>query len=87
MSGTLSIAVAAYTLTALALTFVAGLAWWRSRRTRMALLGTGFGWFAVGGIVASYGIFRGFAVVDLLTWQVVLSALGLVTIYLAAVKR
>lgn len=87
MSGTLSLAVAAYTLTALALTFVAGLAWWRSRRARMALLATGFGLFALGGLVTSYGIFRSLDIVDLLTWQMVFSALGLVTIYLAAVKR
>ena len=87
MSGALSMAVAAFTLTALALTVVAILAWRRSRSARMALLSLGFGWFAASGLVSSVGLFRGLDAVDLLMWQSIFAALGLVTIYLAAAKR
>lgn len=87
MTTILNVALAAFTLTALALTIVGAAAWWRSRRARTGILALGFGWFTLAGVTSSAWLFTREQLVPLLTLHLALSSLGLLTIYLASVKR
>lgn len=87
MSLALNLAVAAFTLTALALTLLGALAWRRSGQARIGGLAAGFGLFAVAGLLTSWWLFAREDLEALLTIHTAITALGLLTIYLAAVKR
>lgn len=83
----LNLAVAAFTLTAIALTALGALAWRRSGQARIGGLAAGFGFFALAGLVSSWWLFAREDLQTLLTIHAAITAAGLLTIYLAAVKR
>lgn len=87
LSVLLNVAVAAFTLTALALTGLGALAWRRSGQARIGGLSLGFGFFAVAGIVSAVWLFTSEDLERLLTVHLAVTALGLLAIYAAAVKR
>lgn len=87
MTTLLNVVVAAFTLTSIALTGLGVLAWRRTGRTKMSLLALGFGWFAAGGVLASWWLFARENLEALLTIHVGLSAVGLLTIYVATIKQ
>lgn len=87
MSALLSLATAAYTVTSLALTALAALAWRRSGTTRHALLTGAFALFALSGIVASVWLFRTDDALGVLAFQMAAGTLALTLLYLAVVKR
>jgi apolipoprotein N-acyltransferase len=75
----LNVALAALTVTALALSVLGALAWRRSGRTKMGVLAVGFGWFALAGLLASWWLFARENLETLLTLHTALSAAGLLT--------
>lgn len=83
----LNAVVAAFTLTAIVLFALGVLAWRRAESAKIALLALGFGWFAAAGLVSSWWLFAREDLQTLLTIHVALGTVGLVTIYVAAVKR
>lgn len=83
----LNLSVATFTLTAVALTGLGVLAWRRSGQARIGMLSLGFGWFAIAGVLASWWLFTREDLQTLLTVHTAVMALGLLTIYIAAVKR
>lgn len=83
----LNAAVGAFTLTALALTVLGALGWHRSRRTKTGVLAIGFGFFAAAGLLSSWWLFNREDLATLLTLHVLLTSAGLLTIYIASVKR
>lgn len=83
----LNVAVAAFTLTAGALSVLGTLAWRRSEHAKLGLLALGFTWFALAGLVSSWWLFTREGLDTLFTIHVSLAALGLLTIYVATVKR
>jgi apolipoprotein N-acyltransferase len=83
----LNVAVAASTLIAMALLVIGLLGWRRSRRPKTLILATGFGWFALAGLLSTWWIFTQDDLETLLTIYIGLSAVGLLTIYYASVKR
>lgn len=87
MTTLLNAAVAAFTLTAFALTWLGTRGWWRSRRPKTGVLAVGFAFFALAGAVATWWLFAREDLTQLLTLHVALTSAGLVTIYLASVKR
>lgn len=87
MTAALNFAFAAFTMTALALTIVGVASWRRARTPRLAVLAAGFAWFALAGLTGSAWLFTQDELAPLLTMHVALSSLGLLTIYLATVKR
>lgn len=87
MSTALNVAVAAYALTALALAVLGVLGWRRSRRTKIGVLAAGFGLFAAGGLLAAWWLFAREDLETLLTLHLGLGAAGLLTVYVATVKR
>lgn len=87
MTVLLNLAVAAFTLTAIALTVLAAIGWRRSGQARMGGLTAGFGLFAVAGLVTAVWLFTREDLARLLTVHAAITAAGLLTIYLAAVKR
>lgn len=87
MSTLLNVAVAAFTLTALALTILGLVSWRRASRGKLGVVTLGFACFAVAGGLASWWLFAREDLETLLTIHVALSAIGLLTIYIATVKR
>lgn len=87
MSILLNLAVAAFTLTAIALTVLGVLAWRRSGQARIGGLAAGFGFFALAGVITSWWLFAREDLETLLAVHTAITALGLITVYLAAVKR
>lgn len=87
MSAALNLAFAVFTVTALALSIVGVVSWRRARTPRLAVLAAGFSCFALAGLTGSAWLFTQDELAPLLTMHVALSSLGLLTIYLAAVKR
>lgn len=87
MTTLLNVAVAAFTLTAIALTILGFLSWRRSKRTKLGVVALGFGWFAAAGLLASWWLFSREDLETLFTIHAALSAAGLLTIYLATVRR
>lgn len=83
----LNVATAAVTLIALALTALATLAWRRSGTIRGALLALGFAVFLVGGALATAWLFQGRSANDVLLGQMTTTAIGLLLVYVATVKR
>lgn len=83
----LNLAVAAFTLTAGVLAALGALAWRRSGQARIGGLAAGFGLFAVAGVVSAVWLFTREDLETLLTLHASITSLGLLTIYLAAVKR
>lgn len=88
MSATiLSFAAAAYTLVAFAVTGLAFVAWHRSGSVRQMLLALSFAQFALAGVVTSAWLFLRNDTTLLLAADLGLGTLGLLTLYVAAVKR
>lgn len=87
MSLLLNLATAAYTLTALVLLALSAAGWWRSRRPKTGILTLAFAWFAIAGLLASWWLFSRQDVIPLLTLHILLTGIGLLTIYFATVKR
>lgn len=87
LSTVLNVAVAAFTLTAAALTVLGAIAYRRSGQARVGGLAAGFGLFAIAGVVSAVWLFTREDLETLLTIHISVTALGLVTIYVAAVKR
>lgn len=83
----LNVAVAAFTLTALALALLGWRGWTRSRRPKTGVLAVGFTFFLVAGAIASWWLFNREDLTTLLTLHLLLNSAGLLTIYLASVKR
>lgn len=83
----LNLATAAFALIALALFVIGFLGWRRSKRPKTAILALGFGWFAIAGLLSSWWLFARDDLDTLLTLHIILTALGLLTIYFASVKR
>lgn len=87
MTLVLNVAVALFTLTALALTGLGALGWHRSRRPKTGVLTLGFSFFAMAGLLSSWWLFNREDLTTLLTLHVLLTGAGLLTIYIASVKR
>lgn len=87
MTTLLNVAAASFAVTALALTGLGVLAWHRSRRAKTGVLAGGFALFAASGGLASWWLFAREDLETLLTIHLILTAAGLLTIYVAAVKR
>lgn len=87
MSILLNAGVAASTVLATLLAVLGLLGWRRSRSPRLGLLALGFGAFAVAGLGTSWWLFRGHDVESAFAFHVLASAVGLLLVYLAAVKR
>lgn len=87
LSLALNLSVAAFTLTAAALTVLGAIAYRRSGQARIAGLAAGFGLFALAGLVSAVWLFTREDLETLLSLHTAITAAGLVTIYLAAVKR
>lgn len=83
----LNLALSAFTLTALVLTVLGAIAYRRSRQVRIAGLAAGFGLFALAGVLSALWLFTREDLTTLLTFHTAITAAGLLTIYVAAVKR
>lgn len=87
MSLLLNLATAGFTLIAIVLVVLGAAGWRRSKRPKTAILTVGFAWFAVAGILSTWWLFSREDLETLLTVHIVLTGLGLLTIYFASVKR
>lgn len=87
MSTLLNAGVAAGAVLATLLAVLGFIAYRRSRSPRLALLALGFAAFASGSLATSWWLFRGQDVENAFGIHVVASAVGLLLVYLAAVKR
>lgn len=87
MSTLLNVGVAAGAVLSTLLAVLGLVAWRRSRSPRLALLALGFSAFAVGSLATTWWLFRGQDVENAFAIHVLASAVGLLLVYLAAVKR